>query len=355
MKINYILLLIFISVIIYAGVDFETGITETTHLNGQGCVCHNIIPDTSVHVWIEGPDTLLKGETAEYHIFLTGGPMVEGGFNVASRFSTLSAIDPGTQVLNGELTHNQPRIFTGDTVSWYFNYTAADSVDWDTLYSDANSVNGDGIPSELDHWDFGANFPVRLLDIVPVELVSLNAVNSNDGIILKWTTATETNNRGFEIQKKNIFGIKETGWEKIGFINGYGTTVQEHSYSYSDKKLAAGKYQYRLKQIDFNGSFEYSQVVNAEINISNDFLLSQNYPNPFNPTTTISFVIGSSSYVTLKIYDVLGKEVATLVNENKNPGEYAVKFNASNLASGIYIYTMTVRNFSVAKKLLLLK
>ncbi len=175
MKINYILLLIFISIVIYAGVDFQTGITGTTLLNGQGCVCHNINPDTSVHVWVEGPDTLLKGETAEYHIYLTGGPMVKGGFNVASRFSTLLAVDPGTQIITGELTHNQPRIFVGDTVSWYFDYTAADSVDWDTLYSVANSVNGDGIPSNLDHWDFGPNFPVRLLDIVPVELVSFNA------------------------------------------------------------------------------------------------------------------------------------------------------------------------------------
>jgi hypothetical protein len=354
MKINYLLLFLFVSVVIYAGVEFSTGISGTTLLNGQGCTCHNGSADPTVDVWIEGPDTLYKGETAEYHIYLTGGPMVKGGFNVAARFSTFTATDPGTEILNGELTHNQARIFTGDTVSWYFNFTASDSLDWDTLYSVANSVNGDGIPNTADRWNFGPNFPVRLLDDVPVELLSFNAASSNGSIVLTWTTSTETNNKGFEIQRSQKSASKSRNWERIGFVEGNGTTTLTHQYSYSDNNNISGKIYYRLKQIDFNGAYTYSQAVEV-ISSPLNFSLEQNYPNPFNPSTNLSFVIGKSSFVTLKVYNIIGKEVATLVSENKNPGKYNLKFNASKLTSGVYIYTLTAGNFSASKKLLLLK
>ncbi len=351
MKINYLLLLLFISVIIYAGVDFQTGIAGTTHLNGQGCVCHNVNPDASVQVWIEGPDSLLKGETAEYHIFLTGGPMVKGGFNVASRFSTLIATDPGTQILADELTHNQPRVFAGDTVSWYFNYTAADSVEWDTLYSTANSVNGDGIPSSLDHWNFGDNFPVRLLDIVPVEFVSFNAAAADDIVNLNWVTATETNNKGFQIERReNLSGE----WRQIGFVEGKGTSSKNSFYAFSDKQPAAGTAYYRLKQTDFNGGYTYSNIVEVELHLSG-YSLEQNYPNPFNPSTTIKYYTASPGKVVLKVYDLTGKEAVVLVNENQNAGSHSVNFNGSLLSSGMYIYRLTTGNFSASKKLLLLK
>jgi hypothetical protein len=351
MKFNYLLLLVFFSVIVYAGIDFETGITGTTHLNGQGCVCHNINPDPTVQVWIEGPDTLAKGETAQYRIYLTGGPMVEGGFNVASRYSTLTAVDPGTQILANELTHNQPRLFTGDTVSWFFNYTATDSVNWDTLYSTANSVNGDGIPSELDHWDFGNNFPVRIIENVPVELISFSAYDNNGTIELNWITATEINNKGFEIERK----VSETNdWTVIGFVSGKGTTTEKTNYSYTDSYSQDGKVYYRLKQVDFNGSYSFSNIV--EISLSPDnFSLLQNYPNPFNPTTNIEYHLKVADQVTLKVYDVIGKEVASLVNEKQEAGKHIVNFNASGLASGIYIYTLRTDNYSSSKKLLLLK
>ncbi len=351
MKINYLLLLVFISAVIYAGVDFSTGIVGTTHLNGEGCVCHNINPDAGVHVWIEGPDSLLKGETAEYHIFLTGGPMVEGGFNVASRFSTLTATDPGTQIIAAELTHNQPRVFAGDTVSWYFDYTAADSVNCDTLYSTANSVNGDGIPSDLDHWNFGANFPVRILENVPVEFISFNAAGSDGVVNLNWITATETNNKGFRIERRDNVS-KE--WNQIGFVNGKGTFTQKSEYSFSDVNPLTGTSYYRLKQLDFNGSFTYSKSL--EVNsMAISFSLEQNYPNPFNPSTTIQYHTSNRGKVILKVYDLTGREVADLLNENQDAGIHSVVFNASTLASGVYVYKLFTRDYSAAKKLLLLK
>ena len=351
MKINYLLLIVFLSAVIYAGVDFSTGISGATRLNGTGCVCHNLDPDPGVQVWIEGPDSLLRGETAEYHIYLTGGPMVKGGFDVASRFSTLTAADPGTQLLDNEITHNQPRLFTGDTVSWYFNYTAADSVDWDTLYSAANSVNGDGIPSDLDHWNFGENFPVRILEIVPVEFISFSAAGNDGKVSLTWSTATETNNKGFQVERKDNFSGK---WNSLGFVNGSGTSTERSAYAFKDQNPAAGINYYRLKQIDLNGSFSYSNIVDFNVTPLN-FVLKQNYPNPFNPATTIEYYIPVQGNVSLKVYDITGKEAASLVNENQKAGQHSVQFDATGLASGVYIYKLVTNNFSGSKKLLLLK
>ncbi len=351
MKINYLLLLVFLSAVIYAGVDFSTGISGATRLNGTGCVCHNLDPDPGVQVWIEGPDSLLRGETAEYHIYMTGGPMVKGGFDVASRFSTLTATDPGTQILADEITHNQPRVFSGDTVAWYFNYTAADSVDWDTLYSAANSVNGDGIPSDLDHWNFGADFPVRILDNVPVEFISFNAVSKESEVRLIWSTATETNNKGFSVERRDNFTGK---WNRLGFINGSGTSTEKTDYTFTDRNPSAGTNYYRLKQTDLNGSFSYSKIIEVSVTQMN-FVLKQNYPNPFNPVTTIDYFIPVQKHVSLKVYDITGKEAAILVNENQKSGQHSVQFNASRLASGVYIYKLVTGNFSASKKLMLLK
>lgn len=351
MKINYLLILVFISAVIYAGVDFSTGIAGVTKLNGDGCVCHNAAPDAGVQVWIEGPGTLLRGETAEYHLYLTGGPMVKGGFDAASRFSSLTATDPGTQLLSGEITHNQPKVFVGDTVSWYFNYTAADSVEWDTLYSAANSVNGDGIPSNLDHWNFGANFPIRILENVPVEFISFTAASSKGEVQLTWTTATETNNNGFQVERQDNFSGK---WNLEGFIDGNGTSTEKSVYTFNDRDPSAGKNYYRLKQLDLNGSFSYSDVIEVSV-IPMNFVLKQNYPNPFNPVTTIDYYIPARGNVSLKVYDITGREAAGLINENQKTGWHTVQFDASGLASGVYIYQLVTDNFSASKKLLLLK
>src|SRR5690606_5091234 len=122
-------------------------------------------------------------------------------------------------------------------------------------------------------------------------------------------------------------------------------TTEPQSYSFNDENLSSGKYQYRLKQIDFDGTFEYSNVIEAEINSPTKFSLEQNYPNPFNPSTSIQYAIGNRQFVTLKVYDVLGNEVSTLVNEEKPAGSYDVEFNASNLASGIYYYQLKAGDF----------
>lgn len=186
--------------------------------------------------------------------------------------------------------------------------------------------------------------------VIPVELVSFSSSVVGNEVQLNWITATETNNMGFDIERKI-----SNSWEKIGFVNGYGTTTEMKSYSFSDKSLNAGTYYYRLKQIDFNGAFEYSNVIEVDVSSPQQFELSQNYPNPFNPSTTISFSLPQSSSVTLKVYDVIGNEVAILVDEVKSAGQYNISFNASNLSSGVYFYSINAGNFSEVRKMTLIK
>ncbi len=193
---------------------------------------------------------------------------------------------------------------------------------------------------------------------VPVELVSFNAdVNNNNNVILNWITVTEINNLGFDIER-NVIGDRSSvisGWEKIGFVAGFGTTTENKAYSFVDENVSNGTYLYRLKQIDFDGSYEYSNMLEIEVRVPSEFFLSQNYPNPFNPTTTISFSIKDAGFVQLKIYDILSNEVATLVNEQKPAGSYSIKFDASNLLSGVYFYQLKTGGFINIKKMILLK
>ncbi|OGU77629.1 MAG: hypothetical protein A2W11_08185, partial [Ignavibacteria bacterium RBG_16_35_7] len=205
--------------------------------------------------------------------------------------------------------------------------------------------------------------------IIPVELTYFAAYYNNGIVELIWITATELNNRGFEIERSQKSNVKSQIWEKIGFVEGKGTTTEQQSYSFVDKNLSAGKYQYRLKQIDFDGTYEYSNEIEVEVGIPDNFSLFQNYPNPFNPTTKIKYSIPDvtlsavpagrqeveGSLVTLKIYDVLGREVATLVNEEKPAGEYEFEFNANDLSSGIYFYKLQTEKYSSIKKMIYLK
>jgi hypothetical protein len=186
--------------------------------------------------------------------------------------------------------------------------------------------------------------------IVPVELISFSAIQNGKDIILEWQTVTETNNSGFEIQRLN-----DDRWEQIGFVPGFGTTTERHHYSFIDDNVSSGFYHYILKQIDFDGSFSYSNTVELEITAPSEYQLYQNYPNPFNPSTLISYQIPVSGNVTLKIYDALGKEISTLVDENKPAGNYVFDFDASILPSGIYFYRIQAGSFDDTKKMILLK
>ena len=204
---------------------------------------------------------------------------------------------------------------------------------------------------------------LSICTFIPVELISFISSISGNNVTLNWVTASEINNNGFEIEKQ--VGSREYAlgnppggeavWEKIGFVEGNGTTTETNHYSFEDKNVFAGKYYYRLKQIDFDGTFEYSDIIEVDVNIPAKFSLSQNYPNPFNPTTTIEYQIPSDGFVSLTIHNTIGQEVSSLVNENQQTGRYSVNFSAYKLPSGLYFYTLRSNGFKETRKMLLLK
>lgn len=189
-------------------------------------------------------------------------------------------------------------------------------------------------------------------NLLPVELESFTSTISGQNVMLSWSTISELNNSGYDIERKNI----TSGWTKIGNVTGHGTINTSNNYTYSDNNLVSGKYNYRLKQIDFNGNYKYYELANEVIiGTPEKYSLSQNYPNPFNPSTTINYELPKANFVSLKIYDMMGREVANLVNQTQDAGFYAVKFDASKLSSGIYFYKIQAGDFNAVKKFMLVK
>jgi len=271
MKISILLGLIFLTVIVIAadhGQD-ETDLIGCTELNGYGCVCHTTERDTSVNVWVEGPETLYVGQMGLYKMFLAGGPAEAGGYNVAGRFGQMELVDTFSFRHNlalNELTQafSLPFPSVEDTIYWEFGYTASDSSSIDTIYSCGLSIVWDTIPDPLDRWNFGPKFPLTILDVTSIN---------------------------------------------------------------SDKEIAPAEY-----------------------------ILKQNYPNPFNPSTKIEFILVEPGFVNLKVFNILGEELVQLINKELSAGLHSVDFNASQLTSGIYFYSINVEGkFSSVRKMLLVK
>ena len=189
-------------------------------------------------------------------------------------------------------------------------------------------------------------------DIVPVELVSFNASANGSVVNLSWITATELNNNGFSIERQT----GTSNWQTIGFVKGSGTTTAISNYNFADRNILSQKiYSYRLKQIDFDGTFSYSKVVQVSTNLISTFELKQNYPNPFNPSTQISFSLAQNGLVTLSVYNLLGQEVKTLISRNMEAGSHSISFDASSLQSGVYLYKLATSGSTLTRKMMLLK
>ena len=247
-------------------------------------------------------------------------------------------------------------------------YAAGDSGK--VLFSNDGGLNWNIIPSNTNNfiygitavdsslYFFGENGTILKFTSasIPVELTSFNAAVNDNKVNLSWSTATELNNSGFQIQRLKASKIEvNENWQNIGFVNGIGTSTEAHTYSFQDHEITSGKYQYRLKQIDFDGSFEYSNIIAVEIGTPVEFILAQNFPNPFNPGTNISWQTPVSGQQILKVYDVLGNEVAILIDEFKSAGSYQVEFNAAKLSSGVYFYKLQVGSLTQTKKMQLIK
>jgi photosystem II stability/assembly factor-like uncharacterized protein len=245
--------------------------------------------------------------------------------------------------------------------------TTDGGISWNLQYSAFDSFTSVFFTNPNIGWTVGYSGTIlkTINGGVPVELTSFTAsvLQNEKAVQLNWTTATESNNSGFEILR---FTQNDNDWSTIGFVPGFGTTTEPKSYSFTDEDVTTGTYKYRLKQIDFDGSYEHSKEIEVAVDFTpKEFVLYQNYPNPFNPSTTIKFEIPDVEttrrvvFTTLKVYDILGNEVATLVNEEKQPGAYEVEFNLEssirNPASGVYFYQLKAGSFIQTKKMVLAK
>ena len=217
-------------------------------------------------------------------------------------------------------------------------------------------IDRDGVATyyiNFDGWN-QPNRPYLVITyqyIVPVELTSFTASVNKTDVTLNWKTVTETNNQGFDIERMGEGGQ----FEKIGYVAGFGTTTEPKNYSFNDTKLEPGNYTYRLKQVDLDGTYKYSDEVNIEVSQPLEYSLEQNYPNPFNPSTIIKYSIPEDGVVKLAVYNLLGEEVTNLVNTQQKAGRYEVVFDASGFASGVYIYRLESNSYSSIKKMLLIK
>ncbi len=226
------------------------------------------------------------------------------------------------------------------TLNWHASTAGSDNAATSLLHSSVFPVSG------LTYiWD-------GICGILPVEMSSFTSAINRRDVTLNWTTASETNNSRFEIERSSVNSI----WTQVGSVKGNGTTLSATNYTITDRGLNSGEYNYRLKQADFNGNFEYFNLSNEVIvGIPVKYDLSQNYPNPFNPATTINFDIPRDGKVTLKVFDISGREVSELVNEFRTAGYYTISFNGNDLSSGIYIYTLVSDNVVLTKKMILMK
>ncbi|MBK7255621.1 MAG: T9SS type A sorting domain-containing protein [Ignavibacteria bacterium] len=258
-----------------------------------------------------------------------------------------------TQITSGGVTGVPP----GMSVNITNGVTCTFDVSWNPSCSQAGTYQV--CFSGIDNATVPCTTTVCVTYVVdcplPVELSSFTSAVSGRDVSLNWSTSSEENNARFEIERSSTENI----WTKVGSVNGNGTTTNPHSYSFTDRGLASGNYSFRLKQIDFNGNFQYYNLSNeVVIGTPDNFSLTQNYPNPFNPSTKISYSIPSEGKVSLSIFDMTGKEVKSLVNSVQTAGYYSVSFDGSSLASGVYYYRVTVtgqNNFVATRKMLLVK
>lgn len=233
--------------------------------------------------------------------------------------------------------------------TFYTTFSVPAGTDTVYYYVEAASVSGHTVKKPLVAPEGVMKQAVD--QVLPVELESFTAMAKNNSVLLIWSTITELNNRGFEIERKSV----NTGWQVVGYIPGAGSTSDRKEYSFTDNPNTSGLLQYRLKQIDFSGAASYSII--AEVNATGEleFLLEQNYPNPFNPATVIKYTLPGNENVTLQVYSIYGELIATLINKHQEAGNYSVNFVPAGLAAGVYYYSLTAGNFKQIRKMMYLK
>ena len=294
---------------------------------------------------VQGYSRSATNNTTFIRVGVTGGAVNENGGGDPPGFDIGSTYTSWVQL---NFTISNPAVNTSLTIN---NVTNAIGI-FENYQNEPNTgiINNQTLST-----------PENIIDApLPVELISFSSKFDSDKIQLNWVTKTEVNNYGFNIERR----INEGEWTGIGFVEGHGNSNSPKEYSYSDKNLFAGgsNFQYRLKQVDTDGSFEYSDVVEVKV-VPNQYELSQNYPNPFNPTTTIRFSLPEAAQIKLNLYNMLGELVTTIAEGMYESGYHKVTFNAGNLPSGAYVYriesndpsTGSGQSFVQVKKMILLR
>jgi hypothetical protein len=257
--------------------------------------------------------------------------------------------DDGRNIISGNVQ--------GSDVYDLYNNTAetvyAQNNDWEVY--DSLSIENH-IYHFMDDTTLGLVIFIPFSGSIPVELTSFTAEYFNDEVVLSWQTATETNNLGFEIERSQMSNDNgQMNWLNLSFVEGRGTTTEMTDYSYKDKITNPGNYVYRLKQIDFDGTVSYSSEIEINVTGPKDFTLFQNYPNPFNPSTTIKFALPVAGNVKINVYNSLGQLVETLIDGEMQSGYHEVNFDASRLASGVYLYQLQAGEYISIRKMVLIK
>lgn len=239
-----------------------------------------------------------------------------------------------------------------DNTSYTSNTTVNSSTTTGTLNRHYHMDNGTGCTmTSTSTAATRPNITLTMEMMIPVELVSFSSAQDNNNVVLAWTTATETNNSMFVIERR----INEGSYQEVGKVSGRGTSTEPMNYSFTDKSVPVGKYTYRLKQVDFDGTSSYSKTLDVNVIAPKVYALEQNYPNPFNPSTLIKYSIAKDGLVNLSVYNVLGEKVMTLVNEVQKANSYSINFNATGLASGVYFYKLESGNYNSIKKMIFIK
>ena len=322
--------------------SFQLGLTYTVAAINGGIL-------TAVWTNVD-PSLTAKGQTPKAPGLATAGYM-KLGFNVNSGGTGSGVLVSNVTPLRiGTLTVTNSVAFTGfPLATWYFGGapglpTKIQASDGTLAYD--NTANGT------------YSYVVPVGGLLPVELSSFASAAQGRTIVLNWSTKTEKNSDRFEVERSLV---SNGSWLTVGTVKASVLSNSPKSYSYTDTKLQSGKYQYRLKMIDNDGSFSYSAVEAAEVAIPKDFAVSQNYPNPFNPSTKIDYQVPVDAKVIMDVYNIAGQKVVELVNQEQSAGYYTVDFGATKLSSGVYIYRLaasdkaTGNNFSSIKKMILLK
>jgi len=250
------------------------------------------------------------------------------------------------------------RVFRSALSGFLLNDSVSLAFSQDTTYQDTTGHIGQTyfyrVAAVDVHGNLGTPSAELSQTVLSITLSAFSATVSRLDVELHWTVKTETNNYGYEIERR-LSNVPQSTFQAIGFVEGSGNANAPRDYSFTDKNLIPSVYVYRLKLIDRNGNFRYSQNIETEVVTPKVYELSQNYPNPFNPATTIQFSIADLRFVELKIFDLLGREVRTLVSEERAAGSYSAKWDASNLPSGTYIYRLKAGSYTETKKMILMK